>query len=166
MKPIKGIFFSEISANPSEFLGEVWDGELHKGAPLPASVSSALRREQVARLTNNIGLLRKKQEEFNRKIEQYIQNLRALIGTLERSMTPEERDPASAAEPRGGTEVRCLTCGEEKLFRDLRVIAGRESEESFTNPTQVIVEDGGKIKKGTFACPRCGNGNLLIRRKG
>ena len=166
MKPAKGIFFSEISADPSEFLGELGDAQLHKGAPLPPAVSAALRRQQVLRLENNIGLLRKKQEDFNRKMEEYIQNLRALIGTLERSMTIEEREPAPAARPRGGTEVRCLTCGEQKLFRNLRVIAGRESEESLATPTQVIVEDAGRIKKGTFSCPCCGNGNLLIRQIG
>ncbi len=164
MKHAKGIYFSEISSNPSDFLAELNDPHLHKGMPLPPAVASALRRQQVARMENNIGLLRRKQEDFNRKMEEYIQNIRALIGTLERSMASEERDAAPAARGPGGTEVRCLTCGDVKHFRNLRVIVGRDSEESLARPTQVIVDDGGKIKKGTFSCPSCGDESLLIRK--
>jgi len=166
MKPTDGIYFDEVEANPADLIHELADPEIGKAIPLPRTAATALRRQQVARLEDNIVLLRRKQEEFNRKMEEYIQNIRALIGSLERSLSSDERTPAAPTAPAGSTQVRCLSCGVEKVFGGLRVIAAKESTESITGPTTLIVEEAGRIKKGTFACPRCGNENLLIRKLG
>jgi hypothetical protein len=168
MNQPKGIYFEEVQANPADLIHDLADPEIGKMVPIPFTAAIALRRQQVARLEDNIVLLRRKQEEFNRRMEEYVQNIRALIGSIERSIAADERSPAPEGRPAGAscTQVRCLGCGEEKVFDHLRVIAARESSESITQPTVLIVEDDGKIKKGTFACPKCGNENLLIRKLG
>jgi len=168
MKSTKGIIFEEIQANPTDLLQDLADPELRKCLQFPASAARALRKQQVSRLEENILLLRRKQEEFNRKMEEYIQNIRSLIGSLERSIALQEREGKDTlSRPiQEGTQVRCLSCGEEKTFGELRVLVARDSAESFSHPTEVIVEQDGRIKKGTFTCPQCGNENLLIRKVG
>ena len=168
MKEPKEIYFEEVQASPADLIHELADPEIGGAISLPPTAAVALRRQQVARLEDNIVLLRRKQEEFNRKMEEYIQNIRALIGSLERAISSDGKAPAgkTGGKHRESTQVRCLGCGEEKVFDRLRVIAARESSESITHPTVLIIEDAGRIKKGTFACPKCGNENLLIRKLG
>jgi hypothetical protein len=165
MKPTKDIIFEELETTPTDILNEIAETGMEKQAQIDPEASRELRRRQVARLEDNIVLLRRKQEEFNRKMEEYIQNIRALIGSLERNLAAEARvGPAPVRMTVGSTQVRCLSCGQEKVFEDFRVIAARDSEESLDRPTVLIVEESGKIKKGIFSCPQCGNENLLIRK--
>jgi hypothetical protein len=165
MKPTKDIIFEELETTPADILSEIADTGTDKPAAIDPGASRELRRRQVARLEDNIVLLRRKQDEFNRKMEEYVQNIRALIGSLERNLAAEAQEsPPPARQPVGSTQVRCLSCGQEKVFEDFRVIAARDSEESLDRPTILIVEESGKIKKGTFSCPQCGNENLLIRK--
>jgi uncharacterized protein (DUF983 family) len=165
---VENIEFREKSSNPADFIFELSDssGQKHIKKNFNSSAAEALRRQQVARLEANIVLLRKKQEEFNRKMEDYIQNIRTLIGCLHRAMASERRQTSEKyAQPqREGTQVRCLTCGQEKLFKDFMVLLARDSTKTNDQTTELIVNDGGKIKKGFFQCPQCGNKNLLIRK--
>jgi hypothetical protein len=165
MKPTKDIIFEELETTPADIMNEIAGAGMDRQVPIDRGASRELRRRQVARLEDNIVLLRRKQEEFNRKMEEYIQNIRALIGSLERSLAAEaQAGPEPPRPTAGSTQVRCLSCGQEKVFEDFRVIAARDSEESIDRPTVLIVEESGKIKKGTFSCPQCGNENLLIRK--
>jgi len=167
MDPTSGIVFHEISSNPDDFLSDLVDADLRKARNLSPAAVCALRRHQVARLEGNVAFLQKKQEEFNRRMEEYIQSIRALIGSVERSLDAEGihgRRPAAKA--RGGTRAHCVSCGAATVFRDLHVIAGRDSLESLGEPAGLIVDDAGALKKGSFSCPRCGSGSILIRDLG
>ncbi len=165
METPKAIFFEETSSNPAEFINEIGDSDHYRSKSISPQATKILRRQQVGRLEANIGFLRQKQEEFNRKMEEYIESIRSLIKNLEQSVagdaTPVEAPvPAPAA---AGTQVSCLSCGREAVFRDIQVIVARDSTESINAPTELIVEREGLIKKGTFRCSDCGNENLTIR---
>ncbi len=164
MKLPKGIYFEEVPASPADLLSEVASSGQKRRTALSSSAARTLRRQQVSRLGENIVLLRRKQEEFNRKMEEYIQNIRALAGSLERSLGAEEREPDSETgrRLREGTQVRCLSCGEETEFQDLTVLVDCDGSESGAD--LLIVDDGGELRKGSFSCPLCGNENLLIRK--
>jgi len=58
------------------------------GPALGAATALALKQKQVARLEAKIAFLERKQEDLNRKVDEYIQGLRALILSLEQSMKP------------------------------------------------------------------------------
>jgi hypothetical protein len=165
-RPSSGIRFEEARLDPAAIARELADLRERKEAPLPGAAARTLRRQQMGRLETNIRLLRKKQEEFNRKMEEYIQNIRALIGSLEREEAAEDgAGPAGETpEPSAGTHVRCLGCGEEKMFDGVRVISPG-SRSSLDRAADFVVDDGGTIRKGRFSCARCGSGNLVIRRQ-
>jgi predicted RNA-binding Zn-ribbon protein involved in translation (DUF1610 family) len=175
MKPSQGIFFRESSASPAQLLAEVGDPSLRRVEPLPPATVRLLRKRQMDRLEENIRFLRKKQEELNRKMDDYVRNLETLIGGLGRAVggadpaEPKAKPSAKASPPpaasQGGTQVRCMTCGEEKLFQDLRVIVARPITGPQADPPELIVVDAtGDLKKGVFSCPACGDRNLLIRK--
>jgi len=155
-----GIFFEELSSSPAEFLSEL--SRPGNSTRISPAAAAALRDHQVSRLEANIGILRKKQEEFNRKLEEYVQGVRALIQSLN---SPLEREGETPEGIRGGTQVSCLGCGAVKVFKDIRLITGQDSPDSIPRPTELIVDRGGTIKKGIFHCPTCGHQHLLIREK-
>ncbi len=161
----KAIFFEETSSNPAEFISELGDSRLYRSKSVSAQTTRILRRQQVGRLEANIDFLRQKQNEFNRKMEEYIESIRSLIRSLEQSVAGETTplDARPIAAPAFGTQVKCLLCGREAVFRDIQVIVARDSMDSIQAPTELIVERGGLIKKGSFRCPECGNENLSIR---
>ena len=158
MEPTQGIFFEETSGEPGDFRALADPGL--PGRPISPQTVLALKQSQVARLETNVVFLRKKQEEFNRKVEEYVQSIRALILSLKNGAGAEARGAGTGP---AGTEVRCLTCGAAKVFGEILVVQARDSLTCLSRPTELIVDDAGQIKKGSFRCPRCGNGNLLIR---
>jgi len=161
MQETDGIFFEELDSNAAEFLSELFrPGSASRLAVSPAAAVS-LRNLQVSRLEANIGFLRTKQAEFNRKIDEYVQGLRALIQSLADPAQPENDPPAKG----GGTQVACLGCGSLKLFSDIQVISRQESPDSSPGPIGVIVDQGGQLRKGNFRCPTCGDQHLSIREK-
>ena len=127
--------------------------------------SIQLRRQQVARLQENISILAAKRREFNRRMEDYIQNLTSLIRSIEKGISAETERLHGITETRTceATRVRCLGCESETIFKGLQVIFARESDESITVPTEVYVLDGNALKKGHFSCMSCGPDSLVIR---
>lgn len=160
----KGIFFQEISGDTSEFLHELSDPDLVRAQSIPSEVSARLRGAQVEKLQLNISTLRKKQAEFNRKMDDYVGNLERLIRSLE-SVTPAQTNAAPGVEgPENQTTmVRCQNCEDERTFDDLNVLFARESEESIHQPTECYVSKSGEIKKGVFFCSSCGGETLTIQ---
>ena len=158
------IHFQEMEIPSTELLREIGAPGLKKNFKLPPQVAQELRRQQIHRLEENITLLRKKQEEFHHKMEDYIGSLRSLIKNLQQG-TPalSVPDADSEAKENPGTYVRCVGCGTEHVFTNLDVLFADEPEDMFTKPIEVIVQQEGKLKKGTFRCPRCGDCNLSIR---
>jgi hypothetical protein len=155
------ILFRETNSDPGEFIHELNDPDLLRMRSLSPPASVQLRREQVARLERNIELLRAKQVEFNRKMDEYIVNLARLIESLEKGIAADEsRCPG---EPHRGTHVRCLRCQAQRTFRRLEIIVARESDDSLTSPTECYVSEMGKLKKGVFYCLSCGSEALVIR---
>ena len=157
----KGIVFEEANLGPEDFLNRLTEPGQIKRKVLPPGSAQAIHRRQLARLQKNIEVLRKKQKEFNQKIEEYVGSLESLILNFNRSMV-HESPPGEGSLP-GGTRVRCINCGREKVFEKMLVLLARDSTESITQPTALIVDDGGEIKKGTFRCPTCGNYQFQIQ---
>ena len=159
------IEFQETSASATDFLHELNDPSLLKSCTLPARATLELRRQQVTRLEENIRLLTVKREEFNRRMDDYIENLKALIRGIQRRIESEvqkSRNRPSAQEDHA-TVVRCLGCDSQRIFKAMQIIFARESEESISLPTQVYVLDGPTLKKGHFQCVSCGASSLVIR---
>ena len=158
------IQFREIEIDSTNLLREIGTPGLKKNFKLPPQVAQELRRQQIHRLEENITLLRKKQEEFHHKMEDYVSSLRGLIKNLQQGApTRTVSDKALEAKVSAGTYVRCVGCGTEHVFSNLDVLFAHEPEDMFTKPIEVIVQQEGKLKKGTFRCPRCGDCNLSIR---
>lgn len=159
------IRFQETSATATDFLHELNDPALLKAREMPAQAVVALRRKQIHRLRENIVLLTAKREEFNRKLDDYIENLRNLIRAIENGIRDElEMAARSAAEgePKA-TVVRCLSCDAQRVFKDIQVLYAKESDDSLEEPTAVYVLEGTTLKKGHFVCDSCGEGHLVIR---
>ena len=159
------IQFREVSGRAADFLHELNDPEILRNRKIPTVASIELRKEQIARLRDNISVLEAKRDEFNRKMEEYIQNLATLVRGIEKGIAAEAEkagdDPG--ATPGHDTRVRCLGCECEAVFRGLQIIFARESNESFTLPTEVYVLEGTRLKKGHFSCTSCGSERLVIR---
>jgi hypothetical protein len=185
-----GIFFEEKGGGGAEVLHELAGPRFRRRGGLSSKGFQLLMEEQRRRLERNIVILRGKQADFNRRMEEYIQSIRALIVSLGK---PEEEPPgplaASEGEGRGpGTRVRCLGCGEEKVFPLLVVVAAggpapgglpaggfaasNGAAGSAGGPAaagsagELIVDEEGTLKKGCFSCPRCGNEHLSVRDHG
>lgn len=161
----KRIEFRESSTTATDFLHELNDPALLRSRVLPPRATRELRKQQLARLRENIGVLTRKRDEFNRKMEHYIENLRALIRSVEKSVKSEGEERPEGGDPAGtpSTLVRCLGCDTQQFFRRLEIVFARESEDAFDNPTEVYVLDAGDLKKGHFTCRACGERNLVIR---
>ncbi len=163
------IRFEEISTDTNEILHEMSLPGLKRNFRLPPQTAVDLRRHQIARLEENIQVLRKKQEEFHRKMEDYIASLRSLINNLRRGLdrpaSPEAPAAAAGLDAAAGTHVRCVGCGAEKDFPDVDVLYAKEPEDFLAQPTEVIVQHQGQLKKGIFRCPNCGDCNITIRPK-
>ena len=161
MHEADGIFFEELNSNPAEFLFEFFRPGAASMPPISPAAAASLRNLQVSRLEANIGLLRRKQEEFNRKIDEYVQGLRGLIQSLADPAEPGSDPPQRG----GGTQVACLGCGSVRLFSDIQVISRHEPAPSTPGPIGLMVEQCGCLKKGTFRCPTCGDQHLSVREK-
>lgn len=162
------INFEELKSDAAQLMQELGSPDALKNLRVPFPVAVELRKHQIARLEDNITILRRKQDEFNRKMEDYISSLTRLIANLRRgvqrdSKKPAVGEPAPAAEKLGGTHVRCVGCGAERDFIDVNVLVALEPEDYLARPTEVIVQKAGQLKKGFFSCPRCGEYNLTIR---
>lgn len=164
MAPPDKIQFLETSTSPKDFLHELNDPNLLRAKALPPSARVELRRQQIVKLRENIKVLGSKRAELNRKIGDYIVSLQGLIASLEKTVRAEQDQHSEVAVVTPpGTQVRCLVCETERVFRDLQVIFARESDESLALPTEVYVLADGTIKKGRFACGACGTESLVIR---
>ena len=162
MQPKPRIEFQETAVSATDFLHELHDPGLLRSGALPPHVAAELRRQQVQRLRENISLLVAKRDEFNRKMETYIENLRALIRSIEKSISVG----LDVKDDEGGlkaTLVRCMSCDTQRTFQELRIIFARESDESLARPTVLYVIEGSALKKGHFRCNSCGAENLVIR---
>lgn len=159
------IEFQETSGNAKEFLHELNDPDLLRNRRMPPAASLAIRKQQVSRLKENVRVLVKKREEFNKKMEDYIANLTALIVKIENQISGNQESASEKKDeaPGSATQVRCLACETETMFRDFHVLFAKESDDSYTGPTSVYVLDGQRVRKGHFFCRKCGQGNLLIR---
>jgi hypothetical protein len=166
------IQFEEIQADIGELVQQIGMPGAERNGELPFSLSVELRKLQIKRLEENIGLLRRKQEEFHRRMENYVGSLKKLIDSLQQGLTRdlrEQKDKDSEAASDcatvkiQGTVVRCVGCGAEKKFPEVNVLVALEPDEFLTRPTEVIVQDDGQLKKGFFKCPRCGDCNLTIK---
>jgi len=159
------IEFQETSASATDFLHELNDPALLRNRVIPPRAALELKRQQILKLRSNITFLAAKREEFNRKMDDYVRNFEALVSRLEAGLpaTGEPEDSGPGAGVRPGTNVRCLTCDTEHVFRELQIIFARESDESIASPTEVYVLDGGVLKKGHFRCGSCGPSGLVIR---
>ena len=159
------IHFCELSASAKDFVHELNDPSILRNQQMPPAASIEIRKHQVERLKANIEVLVTKREEFNRKMEDYIQNLNSLIRSIEkRILTDGDKLGDGVAELAGSaTRVRCLGCGKEVEFEGVQILFARESEDSFTRPTNVYVLDNGQIRKGHFSCQSCGDESLVIR---
>lgn len=153
-----GIVFLELSSRAADFLHELSDPGVVRPEALAPEIVEELRAEQIARLRENIVSLRQRQDEFNRKIDEYVGNLERLIRSLEAA--PEN---ARNGRGRSATHVTCPRCAAERDFPHLRIIFARESDESFLSPTDCYVSDHGRLVKGRFRCTACGAESLTIR---
>ena len=168
MPSLPEILFHETSARATDFLHELNDPSVLRNQLMPPSAAIELRRQQVSKLRNNIAVLTSKREEFNRKMDDYVASLEALIKGLEKSIVQDlekSSGPAAggASVPGLSTHVRCTKCETERVFREIQIIFARESDESFSLPTELYVLTGGSIKKGHFRCRACGTESLVIR---
>ena len=160
------ILFEEIKIDTALLLQEIGTPGLKRNVHLPQDVAKKLRKQQITRLEENIAVLRKKQEEFHQKMEDYIASLGGLINNLRQGLKNKDEKPSddsSNPRKRGGTYVRCVGCGAEQDFPAVDILFAREPEDMFSKPIEVIVQEDGKLKKGVFRCPRCGNCNLSPR---
>ncbi len=156
------IFFEEVSGNAGDFLHELSDPNLLRNREIPVSAKTELRRHQVARLQATISVLSEKRREFNRRMDEYVQNLEKLVENLE-SELPIEPEAEDATDSSGCTRVCCLHCETERCFEELNVVFARESEESLEQPTELYVLEKGSLKKGHFRCVVCGTESLVIK---
>lgn len=156
----RAIHFQETSSKASDFLHELSDPDLLSFPGMSSEVKHQLREAQISRIEKNISVLRAKQADFNRKMEDYVSNLRRLIGSLHRGV-----ERKSVSTPSGGTVVRCTQCESEKRFTNLQILFARESVETLNSPTECYVCDDGVLKKGVFQCSECGGESLLIRSR-
>jgi hypothetical protein len=165
MPASESIEFRELGVPSTDFLHELQDPAILKTKPLPPKATAELRRRQVERLRANIFALNGKRDEFNRKIAEYVENLKALIRSIERAIQSQapQSDAAGAEGETPATLVRCLGCDTHKVFRDIQVVFARESLDAMDRPTEVYVLEGSTLKKGQFHCAACGTENLLIR---
>ncbi len=165
MSPKLTIAFQETSVTATDFIHELNDPKLLKNGTLPPQALAALKRKQILRLRENIVLLTAKREEFNRKMDDYMENLKSLIRSLEKSLHGELRkgSESPAASTSAATVVRCMGCDGQRVFKDLQIVYARESEDSMAIPTEVYVLDAGSLKKGHFLCESCGEGQMVIR---
>jgi len=165
MSDKSSIHFCEMSASAIDFVHELNDPSILRNQQMPPEASIEIRKHQVARLKANIDVLVAKREEFNRKMEDYIQNLNSLIVSIEkRIVNDSDKLETQAADVVGAaTRVRCLGCEDEVEFEGVQVLFAKESEDSFTRPTDVYVLDNGQIRKGHFSCQACGDESLVIR---
>lgn len=165
MTPDPRIQFQEISVRATEFFHELSDPGLLRSGEMPPRATLEIRKQQIARLRENILLLTAKREEFNRKMDEYIENLKALIRSLEKNISRELKGGAQDAAATGehSTLVRCLKCDSQRLFKEMQIVFARESDESLCLPTEVYVLEGSALKKGLFLCDACGPGNMVIR---
>ena len=161
----QSIQFEEISTSATDFLHELNDPSLLRAADISPKVAVELRKQHLLKLRENIDVLTAKRTEFNRKIEEYIQNLKALIRNVEKSIATavEKLSKLEAETHPQATLVRCLCCDTQRIFRDLQILFARESDESLSLPTELYVLQGEIFKKGRFRCGTCGDENLLIR---
>ncbi len=157
------IQFEELQADANQLLRELRSPQTQKNLRVPVPVAEQLRRQQIERLRENIAVLRQKQLEFNGKMKDYIMGLERLIENLESGESAGTDPSAESEASSGGTHVRCVGCGSERLFPDVDVLVAMEPEEFLTRPTEVIVQRAGQLKKGYFNCPSCGGYNLTIK---
>ena len=162
------IRFEEIQTNLSELVQQISTPGGERNGKLPFSLSVELRKMQMKRLEENIGVLRKKQQEFKRRMESYIGGLQKLIASVDQGLARDQREHQEEEEQENskdstGTLVRCVGCGSETEFPDVNVLVALEPGEYLSSPTQVIIEEGGKLKKGVFKCPGCGECQMTIK---
>lgn len=157
------ILFEEIETGTARLMQELASPEARKNRKIPFPVAAKLRQHQVARIEENIRVLRGKQAEFNRKMEDYVKSLEGLLTSLQESLDKGEDSPESSTSGAGGTYVRCIGCGTEKRFEDIHVLVALEPEDVLTRPTEVIAQVGEDLRKGLFRCPHCGSDNMTIR---
>jgi hypothetical protein len=159
------IEFEEVSSRAKDFLHELNDPSLLRAKNLPPEVSVEIRRQQILKIQENISVLLAKREEFNRRMDEYMENLKSLMRSIERGLEDETKRvlPRGDSTDGAATMVRCLNCDTQRVFKDLQVVFARESEESFMKPTEVYVLSDRRLKKGRFRCASCGAENLLIR---
>lgn len=168
MPSLPDILFHETSARATDFLHELNDPGVLRNQLMPPSAAIELRRQQVSKLRNNVAVLTSKREEFNRKLDDYVASLDTLIKGLEKSIVQDLAKsggppPGAAGAPGLSTHVRCTKCETERVFREIQIIFARESDESFSLPTELYVLTGGSIRKGHFRCRACGTESLVIR---
>jgi hypothetical protein len=166
---IAPIHFQEVQSDASDLMQELGSPDARRNVRVPFPVAVELRRNQIRRLQENISILRRKREEFNRRMEDYIDSLEHLIANLRRGVETQEQHDAVApheGDEIGGTVVRCVGCGGEKEFPNVNVLIAVEPDNYLAQPTEVIIECSGELKKGYFKCPKCGEFNLTIRPRG
>ena len=162
------IRFEEIQTDLAELVQQISTPGGERNGKLPFSLSVELRKMQMKRLEDNVRVLRKKQQEFNHRMESYIGGLEKLIATVEQGLARDqsehqEEEEQASSETSTGTLVRCVGCGSEGEFPHVNVLVALEPGEFLSSPTQVIIEEGGKLKKGVFKCPGCGECQMMIK---
>ena len=158
------IEFQELSTEAGDFLHELNDPNLLKNREIPSRAKREFRKHQLTRLRATIAVLSAKREEFNRRMSEYIENLTRLVENLEKSAQSDENLSAGTArEHLVQTRVQCMHCSTERSFDELKVLFAKESEESFSQPTELYVLDHGSLKKGHFFCSSCGTQSLVIK---
>ena len=167
MPSLPEILFQETSSRTTDFLHELNDPGVLRNQLIPPSTAIELRRQQLSKLRQNIEVLTTKREEFNRKMDDYVASLEALIRGIEKSIVHDIQKTGTRAEAPGtaglSTHVRCTKCETERIFREIQIIFARESDESLSLPTELYVLTDGTIKKGHFRCGNCGTESLVIR---
>jgi hypothetical protein len=136
-------------------------------SPLHTATARFLRERQLERLRGRIHFLRKKQEELNRRVEEYVQSLHSLMRTVETGPHGERTrgaDRPGGGSPRtgeAGTRVRCRGCGCERTFEGLLVVHSAERK-GLPGGGPVVVDDHGTLRRGAFCCRRCGECYLAV----
>ena len=120
-------------------------------------LKSALRRDQLVRLEQNIRSLEAKRAEFNQRIEKYLCQLRQLCGALKDQLQKEE------AEPQEGEEVlvKCLGCGSQRVFSSWRLL-GRlpDPDRQWQYKYWIATPEG--LQQGSFRCSECGGAAIRV----
>ena len=131
-------------------------------ADIPAGITRVIREEQVARLQSNLQLLKAKQDEFNRRIGAYTQQIEALLTTLAR----EETDAPHPSPQSPVLHVRCVGCGRERNFDGYTVVKAFEPAQNLDGPTELWVHTPEGLRRGMFRCPECGAASLTTHPAG